>query len=80
MNEINTQELPTKRELEILRYIVNEHTSSEIAQITKLSIRTIETHRKHILKKTNSKTIVGLIKIAIEMGLLNNYFKREINI
>ncbi len=55
MNENKTQELLTKRETEILKYIVDEHTSSKIAQIRKLSISKVETHRKYILKKNKLK-------------------------
>jgi len=63
----------TKREEEILHYILDEHTSTEIATITQLSVRTVETHRKHILKKTNAKTVVGLVKQAINMGFMKGY-------
>jgi DNA-binding NarL/FixJ family response regulator len=58
-----THEL-TVRELEILRLIVQEFSSDEIADKLFISRRTVDTHRKHILKKTASKTIVGLIKFA----------------
>jgi two-component system nitrate/nitrite response regulator NarL len=56
----------TPRELEILKLIVNEYTSQQIANQLSLSHFTVETHRKNIWKKTNAKTIVGLIKFAIE--------------
>jgi len=63
-----TQEL-SKREKEIIALICQELTSVEIAEKLFLSPLTVETHRKNILHKTNSKTIVGLIKFAIDNKL-----------
>ena len=79
MIDSKAQDILTKRELEILKYILNEYTSSEIAELTKLSIRTVETHRKHILKKTNSKSLVGLVKNAIHLGMMNEFIKMAQN-
>jgi len=68
----------TKREEEILILILEEITSSEIAAKLNLSVRTVDTHRKNILRKTNCKTLVGVIKFAIKAGLIEDYhFKRE---
>ncbi len=60
-----TQEL-SGREKEIISMICQELTSAEIAEKLYLSPLTVETHRRNILRKTNSRTIVGLIKFAIE--------------
>lgn len=59
----------TERELEILKLIVREHSSDEIAEELFISRRTVDTHRKHIMKKTASKTIVGLMKYAFRNEL-----------
>lgn len=64
-----TQSL-TEREIEILQLIVKEFSSEEIADQLFISKRTVDTHRKHILKKTASKTIVGLIKFAFRNELV----------
>lgn len=61
----------TERELEILQLIVQEYSSEEIADHLFISKRTVDTHRKHILKKTESKTIVGLIKFAFRNELVS---------
>ena len=60
----------TERELEILKLIVQELSSEEIAQKLFISRRTVDTHRKHILQKTKSKTIVSLIKFAFRNELV----------
>lgn len=62
----------TERELEILKLIVQELSSEEIAEKLFISRRTVDTHRKHILHKTESKTIVGLIKFAYRNELVES--------
>ncbi|MBA2611506.1 MAG: helix-turn-helix transcriptional regulator [Bacteroidetes bacterium] len=64
----------TKREKEILLLILEEHSSQSIADRLQLSIRTVETHRKHILKKTATKTLVGLLKYAIAAELIPGFY------
>jgi len=60
----------TERELEILKLIADEHSNAEIAEMLFISERTVETHRKNMLRKTNNKTIVGLLKYAMEQKLV----------
>ena len=59
----------TARELEILKLICQEHSTPEIAEMLCISPLTVETHRKNILRKAKVKTIVGLIRFAIENGI-----------
>lgn len=61
------------RELEILQLVVDELTTNAIAEKLFLSPKTVDTHRKNILKKTGMKSIVGLIKYAIlhELVIVN---------
>jgi len=60
----------TPREIEIIKLITKEFTTNEIAEKLFISPRTVDTHRKNILEKTNSKTIVGLIKFSFENDLV----------
>lgn len=60
----------TERELEILKLIANENSNAEIAKTLFISERTVETHRKNMLRKTNNKTIVGLLKYALEQQII----------
>ncbi|MCB0762423.1 MAG: response regulator transcription factor [Flavobacteriales bacterium] len=64
-----TSEL-TSRELEIIRLIAEEYSTMEIADSLHISSRTVETHRKNIMQKTHSRTIVGLIKFAFRHHLV----------
>jgi len=61
--------LLSARELEVLKLILQEYTSKEIADQLFISKQTVDTHRAHILQKTESKTLVGLIKMALSAGL-----------
>jgi two-component system nitrate/nitrite response regulator NarL len=57
------------REKEILSLIFLELTSKEIADKLFISKQTVDTHRINIMQKTNSKSVVGLIKYAIQAGI-----------
>lgn len=58
------------REIEIIRLISKEFTTSQISKELFLSEHTVETHRKNIIRKTGVKSIVGLMNYAREQGLL----------
>jgi DNA-binding CsgD family transcriptional regulator len=60
----------TGREKEILRLIVDEKTSQEIAAILQISAATVDTHRNNILQKLQVKSSVGLVKYAIMFDLI----------
>jgi DNA-binding NarL/FixJ family response regulator len=56
--------LLTPREIEIVRLIVKEFSNRQIGEALFISERTVETHRKNILRKTGVSSVVGLIKYA----------------
>jgi DNA-binding NarL/FixJ family response regulator len=60
----------SERELEILKLICKEFSTSEIAEKLFISPTTVETHRRNMYQKTKSKNIVGLIKYAISSNLI----------
>lgn len=62
----------TPRELDVLRYIIDEHTNQEIAEKLFISIRTVDAHRRNLLEKTGSRNTAGLVKFAIKNNLLKN--------
>ncbi len=61
----------TPREIEIVKLIAKEFSNLKIADTLFISERTVETHRKNIFRKTNTKSVVGLIKYAIEKKMLD---------
>ena len=67
-NESN--HLITRREKEILKLIVEENTNQDIAGKLFLSLRTVENHRNNLLQKLQVKNTAGLVKVAIQEGLI----------
>lgn len=60
----------TRREADVLQLIAEEYTNKEIADKLYLSLRTIEKHRFTLLNKFGAKNTAGLVKHAIELGLI----------
>lgn len=61
----------TKREVEILQLICKEMTMKEIGDQLFLSEQTVHTHRKNLMKKTQVKNAVGLVKYAIQNRIIS---------
>ena len=66
----NTEVHLTNREIEIIHLIEKECNNKKIAQTLFISERTVETHRKNIFRKTNTSSIIGLVKYAYEHKLI----------
>jgi two-component system nitrate/nitrite response regulator NarL len=62
----------TVRELEVLNLVAKEFSNQQIAEKLFISERTVESHRKNIFRKTGAKSIVGLIRFAIDNGLVKD--------
>jgi two-component system, NarL family, nitrate/nitrite response regulator NarL len=60
----------TDREIEIIRLIEKEYNNKQIAEALFISERTVETHRKNIFRKTNTNSVIGLVKYAYEHRLV----------
>jgi DNA-binding NarL/FixJ family response regulator len=59
----------TEREQEILQLIAEGCSTKEIAGKLNVSIKTVETHRQHIMRKVEAHNIASLTKYAIRTGL-----------
>jgi two-component system response regulator NreC len=59
------------RELDVLRLIALGHTNAEVAELLGLSLRTVESHRAHIQRKTQRTTRAELVDLALRAGLLD---------
>ena len=60
----------TDRELDVVRLIEREFSNKQIAGQLGISERTVETHRKNILRKTKTNNVIGLIKYIYEHKLV----------
>ncbi len=72
-NKLRVESAPffSKRELEVMRLIYAEQKNQEIAINLSISVSTVETHKKNILKKLNVKSTIGLIKYIVEEKLFS---------
>ncbi len=77
MRVISTPKTPQKeiihltpREIEIVKLISEEYNNAKIGDKLFISERTVETHRKNIFRKTNTKSVAGLIKFAIDQKII----------
>lgn len=56
----------TDRELDVLKLITKQYSSTEIADKLNLALSTVDTHRKNLLKKIKVKNSVGLAMYAVK--------------
>lgn len=70
LDDAPEKKLPiTKREMEILKLISNGMTNQEIAEKLFISVRTVESHKSHIMQKLDIKNTAGLVKFAFQNNL-----------
>ena len=70
INTPDSEKLLTERELEIVKLIAGEFSNKQIAEKLFISERTVESHRKNIFRKTETNSIVGLIKFAYANNII----------
>lgn len=58
------------REREVLQLVAEGNSSSEIAEMLYLSVKTIETYRSRLMQKLGIKDLPSLVKFAIQHGLI----------
>lgn len=59
----------TAREREVLQFMAEGKTTKHVASCLDVSVKTIETHRQHIMAKLNLHSLAELTKYAIREGL-----------
>ena len=69
VDNIGISEPLTKREMQILRSILDGKTNKQIALLLSRSRRTIEYHRNRLMRKLNAHNTVELVKRAVAMGM-----------
>ncbi|WP_010520320.1 response regulator transcription factor [Aquimarina agarivorans] len=72
LNKKNEKINLTKREIEVITLIAEEHTTNEIAEILFLSKHTVESYRKNIIRKLEVRNLAGLTKFALKMKYIKN--------
>ncbi|WP_298510611.1 response regulator transcription factor [uncultured Kordia sp.] len=60
----------TRRELQVLKLLSEDHTSGEIAQKLNIAVSTVDTYRRNLIEKTGVRSSLGLIKYAFDNKIL----------
>ena len=66
-NSTGVHQQLTKREREILEYTYREMSNQDIARHLFISPRTVDTHKRNLMKKLQVKNSVGLVKYYLRM-------------
>ncbi len=67
----------TESEMKVLKLIIDGKSNKEIAYLLHRSVRTIEVHRGHLMRKLDVDNVVDLVKRAVMMGLVELQAKQE---
>lgn len=70
LEEISKSKGISKKEREVLQLVAEGLKTRDIAQRLNLSVKTVESHRRNMMKKLSIFTIAGLTKFAIQEGII----------
>ena len=59
------------REFQVLGHLASGLTNREIAKMLEISVKTVDTHRGHVLKKLKLRNNSDLTRFAMQHGLLS---------
>jgi DNA-binding NarL/FixJ family response regulator len=60
----------TPRERQVLQLVAEGKSSKEIAQLLDVSVKTVDTHRGHVMDKLGIHELANLVRCAIRLGLI----------
>lgn len=61
----------SQREFQVMSYLAAGKTNREIADTLSISVKTVDTHRGHVLKKLRLRNNSDITRFAISNGLIN---------
>lgn len=70
-SDVGQQVKLSNRETEVLSFVAKEFSNQEISEKLSMSLRTVETHKRNLIKKLGVRNVVGLAKYAMENGYLS---------
>ncbi|MBF0707778.1 MULTISPECIES: response regulator [Bacillales] len=69
-DEMDTYQLLSDREKEVLTLVAKGYSNKEIAEKLVISVKTVETHKGNVMGKLKIKTRPELVSFALKKGLL----------
>ncbi|WP_417380856.1 response regulator transcription factor [Gimesia sp.] len=72
---LERKELLTRREREVMEYVVAGFSSREIAEKLNVSFKTVEAHRAKIMKKMQAKSVPKLIQMDLQIKDVPEYHR-----
>jgi DNA-binding NarL/FixJ family response regulator len=70
VDKIDLPETLSPREREVLQLIAEGNANAVIAEKLKLSVRTVEAHRAHVMAKMKFHSQASLVRYALQQGLI----------
>lgn len=70
MDKADALDALSARESEVLQLLAEGNTNNTIAEKLSLSVRTVETHRAHVMTKMRFNSQSDLVRYAIQRGLI----------
>jgi two-component system, NarL family, response regulator NreC len=67
----SSYEILSEREKEVLVWIAKGYSNKEIAEQLVISVKTVETHKSHLMEKIGLRTRPDLVRYALQKGLLD---------
>src|SRR5258705_432847 len=69
----NGQHGPTARQREILQLLAGGMTSRQIADALNIRLKTVESHRLHLMRRLDIHDVAGLVRYAVRHGVVEAY-------
>jgi DNA-binding NarL/FixJ family response regulator len=70
-NSSSSPDFLTDREREILKLVVESHSSKDVAAKLGISMKTVDNHRSNLMRKLNLHDVASLTRYAITIGLID---------
>jgi DNA-binding NarL/FixJ family response regulator len=68
--EVGPSSLLSPRELQIVKLVAENKSNKEVANILNISVKTVESHRSHVMEKLGLHSIVELVRYAIRNNIV----------
>jgi DNA-binding NarL/FixJ family response regulator len=68
----SSRDFLTDREREVLKLVVESHSSKDIAAKLAISMKTVDNHRSNLMRKLNMHDVASLTRYALDIGIIQS--------